>query len=157
MAQFRRIVRRQALLMQREPEAAMAAIARLLAPSPAADIRWGMATVEELANQGGNLSEAERQRLQQALAHFAQALQAAEPPAAPEPAPALAPAVAAAATAAEAEAVPPTPPSAAATQTPPEPAEAVAAEPAPAKASSAPKAATRAPASRAHTSTRKKR
>src|SRR5256885_12095509 len=49
--------------MQREPDAAMAAIPRLLAASPAADIRWGMTTVDELANQGGNLSDAEHQRL----------------------------------------------------------------------------------------------
>ncbi|MDR0225983.1 MAG: DUF3141 domain-containing protein [Burkholderiaceae bacterium] len=83
MAQFRRTVRQQALLMQREPEAAMAAIARLLAASPAGDIRWGMATVEELSRQGGPLSDTEQERLQQALACFAQALQAAEPPAEP--------------------------------------------------------------------------
>src|SRR5258708_24724516 len=95
MAQFRRIVRRQALLMQREPDAAMAAIPRLLAASPAADIRWGMTTVDELANQGGNLSDAEHQRLLQAMGHFVQALEAAESRQAKEQAerpPAIAPA-----------------------------------------------------------------
>lgn len=79
--------------MQREPDAAMAAITQLLAVSSAADIRWGMTTVDELANQGGNLSDAEHQRLLQAMAHFVQALEVAQAREAPkEAAPPEAPA-----------------------------------------------------------------
>ena len=159
MAQFRRIVRRQALLMQREPDAAMAAIPGLLAASPAADIRWGMTTVDELANQGGNLSDAEHQRLLQAMGHFVQALEAAESRQAKEQAerhPAIAPA-----SVAEPEPAPVTAPSAAPLTAPvaaPAAAPEQAPEPAPVPDSApAAKRPARAQASRAHPSPRKKR
>ena len=167
MAQFRRIVRRQALLMQREPDAAMAAIPRLLAASPAADIRWGMTTVDELANQGGNLSDAEHQRLLQAMGHFVQALEAAESrqakeqaerhpaiapasAAEPEPAPVTAPVTAPSAAPLTAPVAAPVAAPAAAPEQAPEPA------PVPDSAPAAKRPA-RAQASRAHPSPRKKR
>nr|WP_290127507.1 hypothetical protein [Delftia acidovorans] len=127
----------------------------MLAASPAADIRWGMTTVDELANQGGNLSDAEHQRLLQAMGHFVQALEAAESRQAKEQAerlPAIAPAPVA-----EPEPAPVTAPSAATLTAPvaaPEPAP----EPAPVPDSApAAKRPARAQASRAHPSPRKKR
>lgn len=145
----------------------MAAIPRLLAASPAADIRWGMTTVDELANQGGNLSDAEHQRLLQAMGHFVQALEAAESRQAKEQAerhPAIAPA-SAAEPEPESVTAPLTTPSTAPLTAPvaaPVAAPAAAPEPAPEPApapDSAPaaKRPARAQASRAHPSPRKKR
>ncbi|MGH8151519.1 MAG: DUF3141 domain-containing protein [Rhodanobacteraceae bacterium] len=71
---FRRLARRQTLLVQRRPEAAIAAIPKLLVDVPAETIRGGITATEELATCCGGLSDEEKQRQRQVVALFEQAL-----------------------------------------------------------------------------------
>lgn len=73
-AAFRRLARRQTLLVQRRPEAAIAAIPKLLEGVPAETIRGGITATEELATGCGGLSEEEKQRQRDVVAQFERAL-----------------------------------------------------------------------------------
>ncbi|MGH8156240.1 MAG: DUF3141 domain-containing protein, partial [Rhodanobacteraceae bacterium] len=73
-AAFRRLARRQTLLVQRRPEAAIAAIPKLLEGVPADVIRGGITATEELATCCGGLSEEEKQRQREVVALFEKAL-----------------------------------------------------------------------------------
>ncbi|WP_034387431.1 DUF3141 domain-containing protein [Comamonas composti] len=94
MVGFRHLVRKQALLVQREPQAALAAIPDLLTATPPEDVRWAMDSIRSLAVQGNALTAEELERLDQILGLFSQALPQDSPPAStPSPASSPAPAV----------------------------------------------------------------
>jgi hypothetical protein len=73
---FRRLARQQALLVQRIPDAAIAAIPHLLKGAPEDDIRSGMWAIEQLEAQYGALPRNEQWRRSQVAALFEQALPA---------------------------------------------------------------------------------
>lgn len=69
---LRRLVRRQARLMSRDQAAAMAAIPRLLADTPATVVAQAAGLIVELIEGGDQLSDQERVRLQKVLELFGQ-------------------------------------------------------------------------------------
>ncbi|HEX7380651.1 MAG TPA: DUF3141 domain-containing protein [Nevskiaceae bacterium] len=69
-APFRELVRNQALLVQRKPDAALAAIPALLRDASAADAQWAVGAIDELATRCGDLSEEEQARRQKVVALF---------------------------------------------------------------------------------------
>lgn len=73
-AAFRDLVRTQALLAWRHPDAAIGAIPHLLAQSPAEDIRWGLGAIDELVAQSASLTPEEETRRQHVRALFSAAL-----------------------------------------------------------------------------------
>lgn len=73
-AAFRDLVRTQALLAWRHPDAAIGAIPHLLAQSSAEDIRWGLGAIDELVAQSASLAPEEETRRQHVHALFSAAL-----------------------------------------------------------------------------------
>jgi hypothetical protein len=70
---FRQRIRSQALLLRRNPQAALAALPQLLAQATPDEIRRAARVLEDIAGRGAPLSAAEAERLQQMLAAFAAA------------------------------------------------------------------------------------
>ncbi|MCI1709880.1 MAG: hypothetical protein LKM39_05595 [Chiayiivirga sp.] len=70
MAAFRTLVRRQALLMRHDAQAALAAIPALLAAVPADLVHGAAEFIAELATRGDALSQPEQSSLQHVLALF---------------------------------------------------------------------------------------
>jgi len=70
MAGFRTLVRRQALLVERHPEAAMAAVPRLLSGISPESRHAGAAFIADIVSRGGGLSAQEAERLRRVQALF---------------------------------------------------------------------------------------
>ena len=70
MAAFRTLIRRQALLMRHDAQAALAAIPALLAAAPSDLVREAANFIAELATRGDALSQPEQSSLQHVLALF---------------------------------------------------------------------------------------
>ena len=78
-ADFRRLIRHQALLVRRDGAAALAQIPHLLRDVPARSAREAAAVIADLARRGGPLAEHEQASLQQVLALFSQGAERSAP------------------------------------------------------------------------------